>query len=81
MDRCTIGKMETACYTGWRPRSMRFGRHRHEPDRKAKRERLGKSADRALYKADFRALKKHATRYLQLCRLVDSIHKIVRSTE
>lgn len=58
-------------YSGWRPRSMRFGKHRHEGERKAKREQLGNSRDRAIYKS---AHGYKNPRWGVLCRIADLLN-------
>jgi hypothetical protein len=55
-------------YSGWKPRSMRMGKSRHESDRVAKRGRLGNRHDRALYKSA-KGHETNPTRYAQLCRV------------
>ena len=64
-------------YTGWRPRSMRFGKSRHEGDRGSKRKRMGNREDRAIYTS---AKGWKHPRYGILCALADSLNKMDRRT-
>lgn len=64
--------VELPPYTGWRPFSLRAGRHRHEGDRGSKRSRLGNAADRALYKSA--KGHKQAARYAELCKVADQLN-------
>lgn len=58
--------MSVGPYSGWRPRSMRFSKSKHEAVRDAKRARIGKRADRALYRC-CKAHKRDPENYARLC--------------
>lgn len=64
---------EVKHYSGWRPRSMRQGKSKHESDRGTKRSRLGNARDRALYKSP-RAQRSNPEAYARLCRVADGLN-------
>lgn len=68
-------KLEIPPYSGWRPRSMRYGRNNSSGDaqKNGKRNRLGKAIDKAIYCIP-RVSKMFPEKYTKLCARADELN-------
>ena len=70
-----MSTVDVTDYSGWRPRSMRFGRGSSEtgPQRETKRSRLGNATDRFIY-TSARGHKNNPGQYARVCAMADLLN-------